>query len=56
MPDDADLPPFSQTTAEAWEESARARLGYYPGHEPDCAERQTPYGIARCACGPKPDA
>lgn len=41
-------PPFSQTTAEAWEEATRARLGYYPGHEPDCAERQTPFGIARC--------
>lgn len=53
-PAPAPSPPFSQTTAEAWEEATRARIGYYPGHEPDCAERQTPHGLARCGCGPKP--
>ena len=47
--------PFSQTRADAFEEEARDRLGYYPGHSRFCPERRfVPFTQARCGCGPRP--
>lgn len=47
--------PFSQTCADAFEEEARDRLGYYPGHNRFCSQRRyTPFTQARCGCGPRP--
>lgn len=36
-----------------WMEELRDRLGYYPGHEPSCPERQVPFEVSTCFCGPK---
>lgn len=48
------VPPFSQTTAEDWEEQMREVLGYYPGHDEGCSLKTTaPFGEAKCNCGPK---
>lgn len=47
--------PFSQSSANSWEEGHREKFGYYPGHTPSCVVgRTTPFGLSHCKCGPKP--